>query len=100
MTLDPGAVRLDGLVAVVTGGGAGIGRGIAAGLHAIGADAVPALASLPDCGFTHSTVSAPNEQPAIKDRKPIFEKDLFQKQACEAIAPPLFLNAVSFNPTP
>jgi len=38
MTLQPDAARLDGLVAVVTGGGAGIGRGIAAGLHAFGAE--------------------------------------------------------------
>ncbi len=37
MTLDPSVVRLDGRVAVVTGGGAGIGRGIAAGLAAFGA---------------------------------------------------------------
>lgn len=37
MALDPGAARLDGRVAVVTGGGAGIGRGIAAGLAAFGA---------------------------------------------------------------
>ncbi len=38
MTLDAGAARLDGLIAVVTGGGAGIGRGIAGGLAAFGAD--------------------------------------------------------------
>lgn len=38
MTLDPSAVSLDGKVAVVTGGGAGLGRGIAAGLAAFGAD--------------------------------------------------------------
>jgi 3-oxoacyl-[acyl-carrier protein] reductase len=38
MTLDPDAARLDGKVAVVTGGGAGIGRGIANGLRAFGAD--------------------------------------------------------------
>ena len=37
MTLQAGAARLDGRVAVVTGGGAGIGRGIAAGLAAFGA---------------------------------------------------------------
>jgi NAD(P)-dependent dehydrogenase (short-subunit alcohol dehydrogenase family) len=37
MVLDPAAVSLDGAVAVVTGGGAGIGRGIAAGLAAFGA---------------------------------------------------------------
>jgi NAD(P)-dependent dehydrogenase (short-subunit alcohol dehydrogenase family) len=37
MALDPQAIRLDGQVAVVTGGGAGIGRGIAAGLAAFGA---------------------------------------------------------------
>lgn len=37
MSLDPSAIRLDGRVAVVTGGGAGIGRGIAAGLMAFGA---------------------------------------------------------------
>jgi 3-oxoacyl-[acyl-carrier protein] reductase len=37
MALDAGAARLDGRVAVVTGGGAGIGRGIAAGLAAFGA---------------------------------------------------------------
>lgn len=38
MTLTPDAARLDGKVAVVTGGGAGIGRGIAAGLRAFGAE--------------------------------------------------------------
>jgi NAD(P)-dependent dehydrogenase (short-subunit alcohol dehydrogenase family) len=37
MALDPDSVRLDGRVAVVTGGGAGIGRGIARGLAAFGA---------------------------------------------------------------
>jgi 3-oxoacyl-[acyl-carrier protein] reductase len=37
VALDPGAARLDGRVAVVTGGGAGIGRGIAVGLAAFGA---------------------------------------------------------------
>jgi 3-oxoacyl-[acyl-carrier protein] reductase len=37
MAIDPSAVSLDGRVAVVTGGGAGIGRGIAAGLAAFGA---------------------------------------------------------------
>lgn len=36
--LSPDAARLDGRVAVVTGGGAGIGRGIAAGLAAYGAE--------------------------------------------------------------
>jgi 3-oxoacyl-[acyl-carrier protein] reductase len=38
MVLHADAARLDGMVAVVTGGGAGIGRGIAAGLAAFGAD--------------------------------------------------------------
>ncbi len=37
MGLDGNAIRLDGRVAVVTGGGAGIGRGIARGLAAFGA---------------------------------------------------------------
>jgi 3-oxoacyl-[acyl-carrier protein] reductase len=37
MALDPQAIRLDGKVAVVTGGGAGIGRGIAVGMAAFGA---------------------------------------------------------------
>jgi 3-oxoacyl-[acyl-carrier protein] reductase len=38
VTLHRDAVSLAGLVAVVTGGGAGLGRGIAAGLAAFGAD--------------------------------------------------------------
>ena len=38
MALSPDAVSLAGKVAVVTGGGAGLGRGIAAGLAAFGAD--------------------------------------------------------------
>jgi 3-oxoacyl-[acyl-carrier protein] reductase len=37
MSIDPSQIRLDGRVAVVTGGGSGIGRGIAAGLTAFGA---------------------------------------------------------------
>ncbi|HVU60557.1 MAG TPA: SDR family oxidoreductase [Mycobacteriales bacterium] len=37
MPIDPSQVRLDGRVAVVTGGGSGIGRGIAAGFVAFGA---------------------------------------------------------------
>jgi 3-oxoacyl-[acyl-carrier protein] reductase len=38
MVLAADAARLDGRVAVVTGGGSGIGRGIANGLHAYGAE--------------------------------------------------------------
>ena len=38
MVLNADAARLDGRVAVVTGGGAGIGRGIANGLRAFGAE--------------------------------------------------------------
>ena len=37
MSIQPSDIRLDGRVAIVTGGGAGIGRGIAAGFAAFGA---------------------------------------------------------------
>ena len=37
MTIDPSSILLTDRVAVVTGGGAGIGRGVAAGLKAFGA---------------------------------------------------------------
>jgi NAD(P)-dependent dehydrogenase (short-subunit alcohol dehydrogenase family) len=37
MVLDRDAARLDGKIAVVTGGGSGIGRGIANGMRAFGA---------------------------------------------------------------
>jgi 3-oxoacyl-[acyl-carrier protein] reductase len=37
LSIDPSSVLLDGQVAVVTGGGAGIGRGVARGLTAFGA---------------------------------------------------------------
>lgn len=37
MAIDPSNILLTGRVAVVTGGGAGIGRGIAAGMTAFGA---------------------------------------------------------------
>jgi NAD(P)-dependent dehydrogenase (short-subunit alcohol dehydrogenase family) len=38
VAIEPSQIRLDGRVAVVTGGGSGIGRGIAAGLKAFGAE--------------------------------------------------------------
>lgn len=50
--------RLDGAVAIVTGGGKGIGAGCAAGLAEAGADVVVAARTLADLELTAATVRA------------------------------------------
>src|SRR3954451_4348741 len=58
MAIDPSAVSLQDRVAVVTGGGEGIGRGIAAGLRAFGAQVAIGKRTPQTCAGTAADIGA------------------------------------------
>ncbi|MGW0159677.1 SDR family NAD(P)-dependent oxidoreductase [Mycobacterium sp. NPDC003323] len=58
MAIDPSAASLHGRVAVVTGGGAGIGRGVAAGLAAFGARVAIWERDEPTCAAAAAEIGA------------------------------------------
>jgi len=68
MTLDPSNILLTDRIAVVTGAGAGIGRGIAAGLKAFGAKVAASAAAR----IVRSGTEKPNRKAVAADisRKP------------------------------
>lgn len=67
MAIDPSDILLTGRVAVVTGGGAGIGKGIAAGLAAFGASVAIWERDPDTCGASAESVGALGIETDVRD---------------------------------
>ena len=84
MAIEPSDVLLDGRVAVVTGGGAGIGRGIAAGLAAFGASVAIWERNPETCAAAASEIGALGLPTDVRDSAAV---DVALTRTIEALGP-------------
>ncbi|OBF25396.1 SDR family oxidoreductase [Mycobacterium sp. ACS4331] len=89
MAINPGQVSLAGRVAIVTGGGAGIGRGIAEGLRAFGAQ-VASRGDPESCGAAAESMSALGITVDVRDEAGV--DDALSRTEAELGTPSILVN--------
>jgi 3-oxoacyl-[acyl-carrier protein] reductase len=90
MAIDPSNILLTGRVAVVTGGGEGIGRGIAEGLAAFGASVAVWEKNAETCKATAETVGGLGIVTDVRDSEQV--DAALQRTASELGAPSILVN--------